>query len=386
MLVIACVLVGLIIFLGWDRLIEPFSAAWALPLAAMITLLAGLIARHIGLRWHRDNADAQAEGRPPGYRWLLSYPAFFLISALGVINVAFYYLEGPTVLKQNIDEAEQTVTALNTMAHIELRNVGHEEKVDRVNQLVAALVLEIENPTGICGVGSAARKTIADIQTFLPLFKEIRVRGTARGGKRARRFASIPDCHSQDLVALANAYRAEADSQLASDPDFARTGGPQRDHFLSTLGTDTSAASDRFKAARQALDASTPTQRNDAYATAKDALEGAADSYANDRQIFDRLAGHAHPSLPTTLDLSPAHDLGSLTTILHSLLRRFWVFTTWIYILIAIALDFAILALMKSAHAEFARRGGRAWRERDPGTRVTAERGSGPRFLWVNPD
>jgi hypothetical protein len=58
------------------------------------------------------------------------------------------------------------------------------------------------------------------------------------------------------------------------------------------------------------------------------------------------------------------------------------------YILIAIGLDFAVLALMKSAHAEFAPAGKRLpiWRRGDDAVRVITEGGSGPRFLWVNPD
>jgi hypothetical protein len=382
MLAIVGFLLGLIIFVGWERLIVPFSAETAVPLALLITALAALVARHIGVRWQRETEEAEAENRRPDYRWLSVYPAFFLISALGVINVAFYYLEGPAVLKQNIDEASQSFAVLASTAQADLRNVPHEEKIDRVHQRIAALTQEIESPNGYCGVGPKAHEIIEDIRKDLPAFHEYFGSSTTLHKQPGKRPDTAQNCRSQRLAALADAYRDQADQQLASDPDFARDNGPARERFLRKLGTDLAGGAALFKGARDALDNSDFTRRGEAYGTAKTALETAAASYADDRQMLDRLSRRAH-DLPAALDLSPSRDLGSFTTILHSLLRRAGVFTTWIYILFAVAMDFIVLALVKSVHAAFAQQPRSVSERRDS---VSAEAGGGPRFLWINPD
>jgi hypothetical protein len=376
MLLITGVLLALIIFLGWQRLIQPYTTNFATAISTMITVLAALVAYHIGVQWYKEAFEAQEEDRPQSYRWLLSYPAFFFISALGVINVAFYYLEGTAVLRQNMDEAEQAFTGLNTAAQAELRDTGHQIKIDRVHQLLDTLTNEIDNPNGAghCGVGPVARDTIAKIHTILPAFQEF-------SGSRA----SLVDCGR--APALAQRYREEADQLLQSDPDFDRVGGPERQRFTAKLAADHSNAHAQFDHARHLLDTSALLQRGDAYGAAKTSLETVSISYADDRLQFDKLAGQSHDTLPLTLDLRASRDLGSFVTILSSLFRRATFFSTWFYIFLAIALDFAVLALVKNVQSEFAPAGRRSrWQDGNTPRRIQTEKGGGPRFLWVNPD
>lgn len=370
-LLFAALLLIAVVFGGWERLFEQFGQVAAMLVATLITLLGAAFAYLVGTAWYTENRNARAVNRKPRLSWLALYPFLLLISAAGVINVAFYYLEGPFVMKQSLDEAESAVTGLSSIADSELRNVAFEEKIQQVRSRVSVLATEINHPAGKghCGVGPYARKVIGEIRALLPAFTEI-------SGARAS-----TDCLK--AATIARSYRDQAETLLAQDPDYVRSGGAERQRLRDKLTDGAAGIVDRFKQARFAIDSASIVRRPAAYGTAQSALEDAAVWYSDNRQALDQLTRKRHDALPATIDLEPVRELGSLTTILPSLLRRILFLRTWIYVLIAIAADILILYLIRKVQEEFglARRRSR----RGPDNWGLIVDGTEPRFLWVNP-
>lgn len=376
-LAIAGTLLAVIVFYGWMRLLPDWSAA---PLAFALTLLGALLAYQIGVDWHRAAVRASAEGRRwPGWTWLRFYLVLLLISALGVINTAFYYNEGPIVLKETLDGADRATVAFTSAAQDELHDRAHDEKIARVRSLLTSLATEIGYHGGsarLCGVGPYARATIAEIHKLLPAFVK---HSGVRAGKA---------CGSAQ--AITDSYKADAERLLAEDPSYTGARGPEREAFVNRLQSEAANFGGQFEAARKTLDAANLASKPDAYVAAMGTLESAATWYAGKRVQFDRIAGHPHPAIPASLDLSAARDLGSLMTIVRSLFRRSGIGTTYLYILLAIFADFFVLYLIKNVVSEsglFSRKRPSLWSGYDArqGT-IRTESGNGPRFLWVNPE
>ncbi len=102
-------------------------------------------------------------------------------SALGIINAAFFYFEGATVLRQAVERSERRVSDLQNLSNRELPARDFIAVSDKVMSLVAQLQSEVENggtrafpgarpaeTMPLCGVGSRARNAVDQIRVYLP--------------------------------------------------------------------------------------------------------------------------------------------------------------------------------------------------------------------------
>lgn len=352
LLVLVVVLFSLVVGYGWVRLLgtvlDPLMAGFV---AALITVIALLLARMIGSAMAIGNAE-------PGYhvKLFFLYPILFIISALGTINAAFYNFEGSSVLLQVIDEAERNLAALDSAADTSLRNASQEERTASVERLLTRLRTEIINPSGNCGVGTEARKIIAQIQAILPQFG-------AYSQLRGRQ-----SCDREALLNLYQAYRNDALSMLNSDPDL-----QNREGLKGALAKPIAAARERLVAAETGLTAGGGFGKG--YSGAQLALEQAATTYAEGRERLAAARPEAAARLAPGIDVSRARYLGSITAMPGTLAARLNYFTTWVYFLIAIALDFFLIFLFVEG-----------FRGTAPATVKPQQRSADPQFLWVNPE
>jgi hypothetical protein len=352
LLVLVIVLFAIIVGYGWMRLLaQELAPVAAGALAALITMIAILLAQQIArAMWARQEGGGRLG------QILFLYPILFIISALGTINAAFYNFEGSSVLQQVIDDAERKLAALGSAATIGLRDPDREARTAEVERLLVQLDGEIRSPTGNCGVGPESRSIIGQIRVILPEFREF-----------SRRAGSQPDCGDEALSRLSQSYRNTALEMLNINPE-------ERTH--AALRTEI--AGQIVDARRGLVDAETSLTRGggfgSGYQGAQLALENAATAYSESREKLASAAPDAARLLASAIDVSRARYLGSITAMPGTLAGRLDYWTTWVYFVIAVLLDFFLVFLFVE--------GLRASRPLAPQPERPASRD--PQFLWVN--
>jgi hypothetical protein len=109
------------------------------------------------------------------------------------------------------------------------------------------------------------------------------------------------------------------------------------------------------------------------YSNAQLALEQAATVYTEGREHLAAVRPEAAEHLAPEINVSSARYLGSITAMPGTLAARLNYFTTWVYFLIAIALDFFLIFLFVEG-----------FRGTAPVMVKPQPRSRDPQFLWVN--
>ena len=351
LLVLVIILFAIVVGYGWMRLLaQELTPVFAGALAALITMIAILLAQQIA----RAMVARQEGGGQLG-QILFLYPILFIISALGTINAAFYNFEGSSVLQQVIDDAERKLAALAGASTTGLRDADREARTAEVERLLIQLDGEIRNPTGNCGVGPEARAIIGRITAILPEFREFSRRG------------SQPNCEDEALTRLSETYRNNALQMLNINPDERR-----RAELRTEIAGQTA------EARRQLVGAETNLARGGGfgagYQDAQLALENAATAYSESRERLASAAPDAAGRLAPAIEISRARYLGSITAMPGTLAARLNYWTTWVYFVIAVLLDFFLVYLFVEGH----RTAG------PPVPRRDRARSRDPQYLWVN--
>lgn len=350
--ILVMVLFALIVGYGWAfglfaRTADPVPA---LLLAVLVGWAGLLLARRIG-------SAISSDGAGPGFRSgvaLYYYAALFFITVTGTLNAVFYTFEGNSVLRQAVDDAERELGALENAAAPILRRANQRTGVAaEVVALLIQLRAETTNPLN-CGVGAAARTTLGRIDTILP-------------GFRNRSAGSDPQsCDAATLERRYADYEATALAMLGLDRD-------RRMWSALRIAMDGPVASARLRLAQaEAGLAETWAVSGRGYSNAQLALEDAASAYAVAR---DRLVA-AHPDaagLDAAIDLSPARNLGVVTALPAMLAARLGYLSTWLYLIIATALDLVLVFLFAQTLRPSIPRG----QHKD-------DDGQDLQFLWVN--
>jgi hypothetical protein len=363
LLVGVAAMLGIIIYLGWFRLIQKIDEAWAAPFAVLLTLIALLLARLIGVSWYEAEVRSAEEetGRRFRYGWLALYPFCFLISALGVINLGFYKFEGASVLTQNIDKASTTLSALLTSAQTDLLDKEYGDRFRAIDELLPHLHDEINNPDN-CGYGQNAKDIVESINAkFQQWDYPNRVKPPSGShtfcGEAAERLYLILEKQIQDLLR----------------GDFVARRGPEKKAYLEELAAHVATAKDKLDKAKEGLArvSFASVHQEDAYEAARSSLMAARDTY---KDYLEKLKAFlsSKTALPETLDISRSEELGGINTIIPTMLSGGQ--RIYFYVANAVALDFLVIYLFKSARAAF-----------EPGPKPESPGQTDPQFLWTNP-
>jgi hypothetical protein len=363
------VLIGAIVFAavaaGWFLIFKPVvpHVAVAIFFATALALIALLLARLLAERFSERGVRG---GRPVRRYHYLAYLFLFMVSAMGTVNAAFVLWEGSSVVRQDMAEVRSAYTALDVAARPRLVSAAHEKKRVELEALLTSLRQEIDNPNAgnYCGVGDAANAIIGRIREIVPRMPIIRGTG------------AIKPCDSAKAQRVWEAYAQSARATLERDPAYLSGGGPEKTAFLGRLGADIA----RTKAAFDEVEGLLGDPTAFARAEVQRPLAAAAASYRDNFRHAAALSGGLDPAVPETVDVTQSQELGSFAAFFDILASRLDQPKTWVYLLIALLLDVALVYFLTEAFRRF-----RHSRERE---RIDPyrQRGPHPKFLWVNPN
>ena len=317
-------LFALVVGYGWA--FRLFAAATDPAAALMLTLLvaaAGLL-----LAWAIGRTILSGrDGKAHRSGIALYYIALFGVTAAGTLNVMLYHFEGRAILGAGIDDAEHHLAALDRAAAPVLRRAAPgSDKAEEVGMLLNELRNEITNPR-YCGVGPAARQTIDRIAAILPEFREF------SAGRLSR------TCDEATLREVYGRYEVIALEMLDLDPDRRRWTALQ-----ISIVRPVAEARTRLRRAEAALASERPGSTI-GYSVAQLALEDAAATYAVARRRLTAVDRSAISRIEPALDLSVARGLGSITAMPALLASRLSHVSSWIYLVLAAALDLVLVFL-----------------------------------------
>jgi hypothetical protein len=352
------------VFVGWWLIFKPvvpfpaIAVAFGLGLAVVALLLARLLAERF--------AEARApEASPIKWYYYLAYFFLFIVSAMGTVNAAFVLWEGSSVVRQDMGEVRSAYTGLDVFARRNLVSAAQNKKRADLESLLTNLHEEINNPNqgNYCGVGEAANAIIARMRHIVPQMPLIRGTGV------------IKPCDSEKAERVFQSYAVSARRTLESDPAFLAFNGPEKATFLDALSRHVAQMRGSFEEVEGLLGDPTAFAR----AEVQRPLATAAANYAED---YKRTAGLTSPvdsALPASVDISQSQELGSFAAFFDILASRLGDIKTWVYLLIAVLLDLALVYFLTQAFVRF-----RYSRKKEAPDRYRKP-GPHPKFLWVNP-
>ena len=292
---------------GWYHLLYgTMHSGLVAVIAGLAALLAWFIAKIIG-------------GHQEGIRGDLPLFIFLLgISAIGVFNTLMLKLEGKTIYVEAIDNATRQYTDLPLMVRTSAGNKEAQAKLARVEALKVQLAQEIANPRN-CGDGPKAREILENIKAELPTF--------------TRLSGSNVDC-SQNKK-LITSYNTQIDELLAKSPEFAAA---HVSLYNATQANSTEQVA-KLNGLKKQVDGGLDLHQ------ARNQLEVIAANYAEQ-------ANKVRAEVPSvtqderfqpTLDIASARNIGEWGHLLPLLLSRLNKVQTWVYLGIAVFLDWLLV-------------------------------------------
>jgi hypothetical protein len=270
------------------------------------------------------------------------------VSALGIINAAFFYFEGATVLRQAVERSEKRVADLRSRSNDLLPAREFIATRDKVMSLVAQLQSEVENGgtlqggVQLCGVGSKAKNAIEQIRTDLPSYTTLR--GSESGFLNCRDRVAVSTVSQQ--------YKQNAETMLTTIPLYSESRVAERQQLQLSIDKAAKEFEARFSKLRQDIASLSivPHQESPAVQRIVGELEVIESEYSNlVRQLIGILKLPAQ-SFPETLEMDSARKIGSFISTLDVISDRILTgqasVATVIYILIPILFDLLLIAII----------------------------------------
>ncbi len=364
--IVFCTVVGV----GWWFLVSPQYSqfigskpgrhAASVGTAFLIMLIAAYCARVISQ--YRADAFRRNEKRT----WYMGWKPYILlavISALGTLNSAFVFFESRAILRQDIAVVRDNYGLLWAAAHKVLPSQPYAEKTAKMESLLKRLHEEIVNPNGgnFCGVGPSARSIITDMSAILPNYPVINGTGPIR------------PCDIGKAERVYQSYADNAHQMIKADDAYLRDNGPNKASFLEKLDQNFNRAIAQLGALEASSSGIGPSATVD-----QSPLYAARTSFNTDRRTYLSLSGD-DPTSITSIDTLQSDEVSSYASTLSLLAKRAGQVTTWFYVAIALALDFAVIYLLTELNLQQPKR--------QAVIGVVAEDKpfeSDPQFLWVN--
>ena len=303
-----------IIAYGWYFIVGgSLNSVLAGFVAIVLALLAWTLAKIVG------SSERGIKGN------LALFAALLLVSAVGVFNTLMIRLEGKAIFTEVIDDSSQRYNDLAQFAKKGAQNKEVEALRTRIAGLKVQLEQEIRNPRN-CGDGPEANKILTEIRSELPGF--VRYSGNSM------------DCSKNDE--LVHMYFEQMDKLMYGT-----------DIFISANVTDLEALAQRFN-----REVPIETARLDQLR--KEVNDGASllghvrPKLEENAATYQALATALQSAVPALrddpafnrqLDIDSVRNLGEWGHLLPLFLSRLNKAQTWVYLAIAVFLDWLLVHL-----------------------------------------
>lgn len=253
------------------------------------------------------------------------FTALLLLSAVGVFNTLMIRLEGKAIFGEAIDRAVAQYSALPAQVRLHTEDREAAALRSRVESLRTQLAQEIANPRN-CGEGPEAAKLLARLKDELPGF--VRYSGTSR------------DCSGD--AGLLRMYDEQIRTLLYGSPVFLRGNVRRAEALRREVEATVPRELARLEQLRKDVNAGI-----DLVGAARPRLEESASTY---RRLTQTLATsipalRAQRVLAPELDIDTVRDLGEWGHLLPLLLARLDRPQTWLYLALAVYLDWLLVQL-----------------------------------------
>jgi hypothetical protein len=313
------ILFAFVVGRGWKTLFSAYGSAGSWTAAIVLVVIA------LSLCW----AIASERVHHPNAIATVAAYLFFLIniSALGTINTLFLQFQGSSVVRAEIDKAIITITKLKSegLALIDTRDYDEYER--QVGKLMLDLRQEIESPVN-CGQGPKALEIINEIKRLVPGFQPLNL------GNNCQNFDN-----KVRVDQVISTYRTKIEEGKKLSPIYVA----KKNEILAKREIEAAALEMASKIERIPRSI---TSDSELYAARND-LEAVAQSYLGHRQELAARARGQDKSIPETIDISSIAALGNIGQVIPFIISRLNELATYIYVLIAILLDVAVILAFK---------------------------------------
>jgi hypothetical protein len=296
---------------GWYYI---FSGSFDSIVSGLLSMVLALLA------WTLAKIVGGNEKGIPGNKAL--FIALLILSAIGVFNTLMIKLEGKAVFTEVIDDATRQYDALPVLAKNGRQNKEVEALRARVEGLKVQLEQEIINPRN-CGDGPEANKILSEIRTVLPGF--IRYSGNAR------------DCdNNREIV---NMYFTQMDKLMYGTDVFVRANVQQLEEFERRVNAEVPMELAKLDQLRKEVN------EGAGLGVVRPRLEDSASAY----QALALALKNTVPSVESDrafkaqLNIDSARNLGEWGHLLPLFLSRIDKAQTWVYLSIALFLDWLLV-------------------------------------------
>jgi hypothetical protein len=313
------ILFAFVIGRGWKTLFSGYGAvaSWS---AAIV-----LVAIALSLCW----AIASERVHHPNAVSTVAAYFFFLIniSALGTINTLFLQFQGSAVVRAEVDKAIITITKLKTEGLSFIDTKEYDEYDRQLGKLMIDLRQEIESPVN-CGQGPKALEIINEIKRLVPGFQPLNLGNNCQNFDNKARVDQV-----------ITTYKAKIDEGKKVSPVYVA----KKNEILAKTTIEAGAQdmlNKVYSIPREITsDAELFSARND--------LETVAQTYLLHRQELAARARGQDKLIPSVIDTSSITALGNIGQVIPFIISRLNEIATYIYVLIALLLDVAMILAFK---------------------------------------
>ena len=295
---------------GWQTLFGGYGIWLSLSAGGVVAVIATALCYAIASeRVFHPEAKATA---------LAYFFVLFNISALGTINAMFLMFQSSNIVRDHVDAAIESVVSLRDVGASGIDTTEHDAFRASVNERWRNLKAELENPQ-LCCQGAVAAARIEELQLLLPSFRALA--GGGRCEKVPLLIASyqkqIDELVSQSPVYLKSRKNLELKARIAS----------QSDQLLEELNLIGKTVSGNF----------TLTE-------VKARLFDVSEKFSVLRQELGSKVTGEQAKVPMKIDTKSISALGDIGQILPFIMSRLGDVSTYVYLLIALILDIAVIA------------------------------------------
>jgi hypothetical protein len=329
--------------IGLTKSLPGIDSRISLSIAILIGLLIWIMAVFIARLHGFSASDRTAKFIKVGLFLLL-----LLVSALGIINAAFFYFEGSTILRQAVERSETRASELQSRSNDQLPPREFIAIKDKIMSLVAELQSEVENAGALgngaqlCGVGSKARSAIDQIRTYLPNYAILA--GSESG---------TLNCRDREAVQkVSQLYKRNAEIMLTNIPLYSELRVGERQQLQDSINSAAEGLKPRFTQLRRDIASLSivPHEESPAVQRILGELESIESQYSNFVRQLTNILKLPPRTVPETLELDSARKIGSfistLDVIFDRISKRQASLATALYVLIPILFDLMLIAII----------------------------------------